>query len=484
MNATTDFADGFSPMLVKELRQGMRSRLFVISFLLVQAAMILVAITGLYASARQWETSAITGFFWTILVVPLLIIMPMTGLGAVGNERKANTLELIFLTRLTARRILLGKWAALVAQTVLLVCAILPYAVLRYFLGGINLGAELITIAMLLVGSAVLSGLAVGFSPQSSRLTRPLIIVGAFIGFQFFSGLLLFRSPFGGGPLGSGGSVNWLTYLSLGLLGLFFLLLMFEFGASKIAPAAENHATPRRLIGLMVIFCVAISGSRGLFISPLWVCSLILLAPICIGALCEPPSFIPSIYHPFARFGGWGRLAGRFLYPGWPSGVFFTLLAVAAMLAVGCYFSRPAIEMKWILWAAVAGAGALYFPAALIRVFLPRAPRPFILYLGIQAVLGLLVAFSALMATFNGVDFRYALAMIPTCGLLFLGSNVLEDGNVLRALSGTGLITAASLGFLLFKMREPWRKIRTLEKEAAALPSASTIDGAERATAK
>src|ERR1043165_446027 len=133
-------------MLVKELRQGMRSRLFVISFLLVQAAMILVAVLGLYAAVNKEETSEVSGLFWAILGAPLLIIMPMSGLGAVGNERKTNTLEPIFLTRLTARRILTGKWLALVAQTVLLVCAILPYAVLRYFLGGVDLGAELTTI--------------------------------------------------------------------------------------------------------------------------------------------------------------------------------------------------------------------------------------------------------------------------------------------------------------------------------------------------
>jgi hypothetical protein len=49
-------------------------------------------------------------------------------------------------------------------------------------------------------------------------------------------------------------------------------------------------------------------------------------------------------------------------------------------------------------------------------------------------------------------------------------------------LIGTGLITGASFCFLLFKMRGPWREIRTLEKAAAVLPSASTIDAAERAT--
>jgi len=470
-------------MLVKELRQGMRSRLFVISFLLLQGAMIFVAIIGLSTSAKQGETSAMTALFWTILGAPLAVIMPMSGLSAVGNERKANTLELIFLTRLTARRILTGKWLALVAQTVLLVCAVLPYAVLRYFLGGVNLGAELTIVALLLLGSALLSGLAVGFSPQSSRLTRSLLAVGIFIGLQFFS-RFIFQFGFVGGPVSSRASMNWGTYLSLAWIGLLGLLLMLEFGASKIAPTAENHATSRRLIGLIVLGGVAIFGSRDLFSSPLWVCSLLLLGPICIGALCEPPPFVPSIYRPFARFGGWGKLAGRFLYPGWPSGVFFTLVALAVMFAVGYYHSRAAVAGEWIIWAGVAVAGALYFPAALIRVFLPRSQRPFFVYVGIQATLALLVALGAILAASNGVDFRFALAMIPTCGLLLAGSQVLEDGNILRVLIGTGLITAASFCFLLFKMREPWRKIRTLEKAAAALPSASTIDGAERATTK
>ncbi len=278
--------------------------------------------------------------------------------------------------------------------------------------------------------------------------------------------------------------MDWLTYLSLGWIALLFLLLMLEFGASKIAPAAENHATSRRLIGLLVLCGVAIFWGRDLFTSPLWISSILLLGPICIGALCEPLAFVPSIYHPFRKFGVWGRLAGRLLYPGWPSGVLFTLVILAGMFAVAYFHSRAAVETKWILWAGVAAAGALYFPAALIRVFLPRVQRPFVVYVGIQAALGLLVALGAILETSNGVDFRFAIAMIPTCGLLLLGSHVLEDGNILRILIGTGLITAASLCFLLFKMWEPWRKIRTLEKAAVALPSASTTDGAERATEK
>ena len=483
MNAGRDFADWLSPMLVKELRQGMRSRLFVISFLLLQAAMIFVAIIGLSMSAKQGDTRAMTALFWTIIGAPLVFIMPMSGLNAVGNERKANTLELIFLTRLSARRIVMGKWLALVAQTILLVCAVLPYAVLRYFLGGVNLGAELTIIAVLLFGSAILSGFAVGFSPQSSPLTRALIAVGIFVGLQVFPSLL-FGFGMGGGPLRSSPSMNWQTYVCLAWIGLLCLLLMLEFGASKIAPTAENHATPRRLIGLIVLCGVAIFGRRDLLSSPLWVFSVLLLGPICIGALCEPPSFVPSIYHPFIRFGRWGKLAGRLLYPGWPSGVLFSMVPLAVMFAVAYSQSRGAVGEKWILWAGLAAAGALYFPAAFLRIFLPRSRHPFVAYLGIQTILALLVVLAASLEASNSTDFRPALAMIPTCGLLLSGSHVLDDGNILGVLIGTSLITAASLFFLLFTMRQPWREIRTLEKTAAILPLASTIDAPERATTK
>jgi hypothetical protein len=154
------------------------------------------------------------------------------------------------------------------------------------------------------------------------------------------------------------------------------------------------------------------------------------------------------------------------------------------MFALGYYQARAAVGGRWILWAGVATAGALYFPAALIRVFLPHPQRPFLVYVAIQVVLALLVVLGASVEAANGGDFRFAIAMIPTCGLLLSGSRALDDGNIVRVLIGTGLITAASFCFLLFKMREPWRKIRTFEKAAAALalPSASTIDAAEPAT--
>src|SRR5438128_7317412 len=72
-----DFADWLSPILVKELRQGMRARVFVSSFLILQALMIFNVIVGLLSSAQQADTSFSSGFFWWMIGLPVLLIMPL-----------------------------------------------------------------------------------------------------------------------------------------------------------------------------------------------------------------------------------------------------------------------------------------------------------------------------------------------------------------------------------------------------------------------
>jgi hypothetical protein len=484
MKMRADFADWLSPMLVKELRQGMRSRLFVISFLLLQGAMILVAILGLAASANQQDTGAMTGLFWTIIVVPLMLIMPMSGLNAVGNEKKANTLELIFLTRLTARRIIAGKWFAIVAQTVLLVCAVLPYAMLRYFLGSVNIASEVTAIAMLLFGSALLSGAAVGLSPQSSRVTRVLLGLGIFVGFQIIVPLFAFAFRATGFSVLGGPKLEGITLVGFALLSLIALLLMLEFGASKIAPPAENHTTPRRLLGLAALAVAGIFAALHLIASPILLCALILLAPICIGALCEPPRMIASIYRPFVKFGFLGKSVGRILYPGWPSGVFFTVLLVLILLPVAFKQGRGAFAQIWIAWIGVTVAGALFLPAALIHTSMPRFRRPGVMYVLIQFACAFIAAMAALSDGFKMGDMRPIAAVIPMCGLLLVNSGALTDNNIVQILLGTSVVTAASIGLLLIKMRGPWREIRLLEKVAAALPPAPSLHAPAPRTAE
>ena len=170
----SDFADWLSPMLVKELRQGMRSRIFVAAFYLTQLLMILSTVFSLIAASRTDNVPSdlfgfLSGLFWFMVSVPLLFVMPLLGFAALHTEMKAGTLELVFLTRLSAWRIVAGKWTAFMAETLLLVCAILPYVMLRYFLGGVGVIEDLQSLFFLLLASALLTATTLAMSPYESN---------------------------------------------------------------------------------------------------------------------------------------------------------------------------------------------------------------------------------------------------------------------------------------------------------------------------
>jgi hypothetical protein len=458
-----DFADWLSPMLVKELRQGMRARAFVISFLLLQGAMIFNVVLGLIASVDHSDTSFTTGFFWTMISVPLLMVMPMSGLGSVANEIKANTLDLIFLTRLSARRIIAGKWLAIVSQSALLVCAVLPYAVLRYFLGGVDLARDLITIALMLAASALLSSVMVASSPYQSKVIRS-VFTGLLVFVLPYGGLFVFETSFRGSVVSGGWFMDWRSILALVAISVLFLILMLEIGASKIAPAAENHAARKRLIGFLFLataFCV---GSRP-GAEPILLAAFILSLPICVTALCEEPEPIASICRPFVERGWIGRLAGRVFYPGWPSGVFFSALLLGGFY--GLFRSRGMQNDPREIAMFLSLCGAIVLPIACSKLFMPRNRRTLAVFWAFQAVSSLLTIFAGLIDKNKHTEMRTIISVLPGCAFL----HSFFDVHMLREIFPTfalisGIVTAICIGVLLIKSVKPFRELSVLEREA------------------
>lgn len=457
----SDFADRLSPMLVKELRQGMRSRVFVFSFLCLQGAMIFLAIIGLLLSSSNQNASGVGVFFWIIVGVPLLLILPLNGLNAIGSERKANTLELIFLTPLTARRIVVGKWLAIVAQMGLLVCAVLPYLMLRYFLGSVNLGRELLTLACLTLGSALLSAVTVGFSPLATRIVRTIISIGL-IPLLLMSEILLQI----GGLTSIGGSPvwDWPTWLANASFALILLTLMLEIGAAKIAPLAENHATPKRLLALAAILAAVLCGHFAIQPTPLYLAAVVIAVAVCAGALCENPVPVRSVYAPFARFGAAGRMCGRLLYPGWQSGALFTLLLWIGWMIFDFSHHPAALMTQQGLMQCVALGGALFFPVALHRGWFPRVRKAGLFFFATQLGVLTLYALSGISDQSIKSDLRPYAECLPLNALI-KAMNAEPDELTARIMIAISLL---SLLTVLAKSVAPWRKIIALEKQAAA----------------
>jgi len=224
---TEDFGDWMNPMLVKEFRQGLSSRAFVTSFLFLQTLMVCSMVLILITYAGTARTSETTAIFWVINGMVFLIAMPARGLVALSSEMNGNMIELLYFTRLTPEWIVMGKWLAIVAQTSLAACSVLPYTVLRYFVGGINMVDEIQGLFLLVMISAVVTGTTVAGSAFRSPVLR---LVGlAFSIFVLFVGLAIFF-----GVTDEQHFPGALIFVTV--LGTFVLLVMFVITLVRIGP--------------------------------------------------------------------------------------------------------------------------------------------------------------------------------------------------------------------------------------------------------
>lgn len=313
--------DRFSPIVVKEIRQGLKSRSFLLFFVGLQVAMVLSMFT--YITSVVSENARMEGadvFFWSIIGTLLLLLLPLRAFQALHDEIKQNTLELIFLTRLTAWKITWGKWVAHAIQVVLMVSAVLPYFVLRYFLGAIDIPRNLLTLAVILCVSLTLTAMGVGLSSVQSKIIRTLILLCAVMGggWSLINGGI---SPFGSPSAGD------YAILFLGAAGVLFFFL--EHGASKIAPPAENHAGRKRALGLFLLLLACAYAIIEEEVASVILTTVVLGPFLCGGAINETMPRVPS------AFRGWKPAAAlNWLFlPGWPSGFLYSL-AVFTLLAL------------------------------------------------------------------------------------------------------------------------------------------------------
>lgn len=153
---TSDLSDALNPVLVKELRQGLKSRSFAAAFLAMQFLMVGCVCFHVLVRDNADLAMAVNVAFWACSGLPLVIFLPLVAIGAIHAENRQETMSLLLLTRLSPWRMVTGKWSALMAQSTLIASSVLPYVVIRYFLGGIDTVRDLLVIALLLASSGLL----------------------------------------------------------------------------------------------------------------------------------------------------------------------------------------------------------------------------------------------------------------------------------------------------------------------------------------
>jgi len=241
-----DFPDRLSPMLVKELRQGLRTRAFIGVFLTLQIILGIILLGAGTASSSDQAGSTISNIIFIFFSIAVIIIQPMRGMGALSSEIKGNTIDMMVLTRLSAWRIVAGKWSAIILVT------IIPYLILRYFFGGMNLVGEVVMLFLIFISSATLTAITVGLSAAPSIILRAVVPIVGIPTLAIVVFVILVESVM----YGRGSVFDYFSLetsesritIGLYIIGcIYYSFFLLSIGTTLIAPYAENYSTFRRI---------------------------------------------------------------------------------------------------------------------------------------------------------------------------------------------------------------------------------------------
>ncbi len=192
------------PVLMKELRTRMRGRrapvlLFVTTLVTITVGMLIV---GLQWSNLAKPSEAIgsmaeignTLFIGLIVLQAVLcgLVTPALTAGAISLEGEQQTLEFLFLTRLSSVNILFGKLLSALSFVAMVVLCGLPVAAISFLLGGVDPArfcwALLLLLAIILVFGTIGLFCSVHFRKTATAVTLAYaIVLGWVFGMPFLT---------------------------------------------------------------------------------------------------------------------------------------------------------------------------------------------------------------------------------------------------------------------------------------------------------
>jgi hypothetical protein len=334
LDGLRDFPDWLPPMLVKEFRQGLRAGSFLLLLVALHLGVVLVEAFGLAASVRAESTEFVGTLFWGAVYAVLLVGAPLRALVALHAERESRTLELLGAAGVSGTQLAWGKWVSLMTQSCLMAVSLLPYFVLRYYLGGVDLALDLRLLALAVSFSGVYVAAALAASGLRRAFARAamgaVICLGFLIYWGFASALL--DDPAALATFNQMGR-GWILIVGGSLVAG---VVLVRLAGDAVGAVSDNGAVLARLLLLPGWAAVLLPGLRGgeeaVFVGYLWVLGLLSLA-VFAWHLGEVRVFEAHL-RPFVRAGAVGRFASIFLLPNWVGSLWVLPLVLGVLVEV------------------------------------------------------------------------------------------------------------------------------------------------------
>jgi len=346
------FADRMNPILVKETRQAMKSRAFVVTFMLLIACCWIISLVGAITVGASLEYYSYAGRFFASYFLPLAVaigvVVPFLAYHSMLNERIDDTFEMLSITTLNARRIVNGKLTNAIVLILLCFSAITPFIAFTSLLQGFRMTPVVVTMTAGLFVSIGLCSVALMASTLArARIIQGIIAMVLLCGLGYVTSLssVLFQPGFWTM------SAGWSTYgyLAVGCLTLCCLVLLFrEVAVARITFESDNRSSGIRLVCSLIVVLIFggiyvfyllnkltvppyFLASAYSFVSSSCLCLLILVGYF---SCTEPPDMSKRVRQQVAKIPGSIRLFAIPWLPGCYHGYLFCLIHIVPIVLI------------------------------------------------------------------------------------------------------------------------------------------------------
>jgi hypothetical protein len=258
-------ADRLDPMLVREYRRLLRSPLLAVAFLGLHAIALLISLVEsgiaalLVAPGRAGAIPSSEGLLAAITSLVFGLLLPLAHFQSLRGEFGAGrNAELLMTAGLSPWQIVGGRVLAATGPGALLLISILPYWLLRYFLGGFELIGFLGMLLHWLFSNLSMNAIVIGGSAYGSVVGRVALIIGCLIIRQAVETPYLIG---GSGLVGPSSSGLW-AWLGSALVALLFAIAGCQVGVARLKPVWRPGTVPdSSLVLVMLLLFVPIIHS-------------------------------------------------------------------------------------------------------------------------------------------------------------------------------------------------------------------------------
>lgn len=384
MNLLERFADWLNPIAVKELRQAVRGRFVAVAVILslfgqLLAVAFIAASTTIMSPTGGAQAGGPTSFMalYSVLFTICIFLIPAYSGFRMAAERADANIDLLFITTIRPRTIVIGKLIAILALVVLLFSASLPFLVFSYVLRGVDLISivVLLFVAFITVITQSVLALFIGCLPASKPFKILLAAIFFLFTFGTFPPLLGFASRtlrlgFGGMSMFS----MWSELLTVVGMLLVIDAILLIVATAMLTPPVANRALPIR-VTIAAVWAVTFAGaalSTGRLLN-LWATgSLVLISMVLLSAIGEREAWAPRVARTIPTHSLRRAIAFLF-YSGAGGGIVWSLVFYAATILL--YIPKASANITRALIDGALCMLAYSLTAALIRrKFIPRVP--------------------------------------------------------------------------------------------------------------